>query len=416
MPVDVEGRPDDRRRIRYAGSVHGDAEKRAVMEVLDRGSTAFRIGRSVAEMEARTAELFGKSAGIMVNSGSSALFLAVELLNLPPGSEIVTASCTFSTDLSAIVRAGHVPVFVDVEPDTFNVDAARLDDAISPACRAILLPNLIGNAPDWDVVRQVADAHSLAVIEDSCDIIGHTLRGRPTGTRADISVTSFANSHIITCAGNGGMVCVDDPTLRDRAVVLRRWGRRSELQLFGSRRGDRSFWEPLDGVLYDSLFIFDELGWNFEPSELGAAFGVEQLKRLPENLARRQRNFSVYIERLAQHEDRFVLPRQADDLRTAWLCFPVIVRPGAGFVRSDLQGFLEGRHIDTRTVWTGNAARQPLMRDVPHRVPAGGLPGADLIMAGGMILPVGHALDEDDIHHVCDQIDEFVVKRSDADR
>lgn len=398
-------------RITYSGSVHDQAEKDAVMRVLDGGVRSFVIGEHVAEMERQVAALFGKKAGVMVNSGSSALFLAVELLDLPAGSEIITSTCTFSTDVSSIVRGGHVPVLVDVEPDTFNVDVARIEEMVTPKTRAILMPNLVGNAPDWDAVRAVADEHDLLVIEDSCDALGATLRGTPTGTRSHLSLTSFANSHIITCAGNGGMVVMDDEALRDRGLLLRRWGRRSEIQLYGSRKGDRDFWEDLDGILYDSLFIFDELGWNFEPSELGAAFGLEQLKKLPTNHERRNRNFARYTELLAQHRDRIVVPRQTDGLDTAWLCYPIIVRPDAGFTRSDLQQFLESRGVDTRTVWTGNAARQPMMKDVTFRVPADGMPNADAVMEGGMILPMSHALDDDDIDYVREQLAEFLGSR-----
>ncbi len=399
------------KRILYAGSVHDQAEKDAVARVLDGGVRAFAIGRHVAEMERRVAELFGKASGVMVNSGSSALFLAVELLDLPPGSEVVTATCTFSTDISSIVRAGHVPVLVDVEPDTFNTDVSRIEEMISPKTRAILLPNLIGNAPDWDAVQAIADRHDLLVVEDSCDALGATLRGTPTGTRSDISLTSFANSHIITCAGNGGMVLLDDERLRDRGLLLRRWGRRSEIQLYGSRKGERDFWEDLDGIRYDNLFIFDELGWNFEPSELGAAFGLVQLDKLGANYLRRQRNFAMYTELFRQHEDRFVLPRQTEGLETAWLCYPIVVRPDAGFTRSDMQLFLEERGVDTRTVWTGNVARQPMMKDVTFRAPAGGMPNADAVMAGGMILPMSHALDDDAIVYVRQQVGDFLATR-----
>jgi CDP-6-deoxy-D-xylo-4-hexulose-3-dehydrase len=400
-----------RTRITYSGSVHDQAEKDAVMRVLDGGVRSFVIGEHVAEMERQVAALFGKRAGVMVNSGSSALFLAVELLDLPAGSEIITSTCTFSTDLSSIVRAGHVPVLVDVEPDTFNADVARIEEMISPRTRAILLPNLVGNAPDWDAVRRVADAHDLLVVEDSCDALGATLRGTPTGTRSHISVTSFANSHIITCAGNGGMVALDDEGLRDRGLLLRRWGRRSEVQLYGSRQGERDFWEDLDGIRYDNLFIFDELGWNFEPSELGAAFGLEQLKKLPTNHARRTRNFALYTELFRRHEDRIVVPRQTEGLDTAWLCYPIVVRPDAGFTRSDLQQFLAERGVDSRTVWTGNAARQPMMKGVTYRAPAGGMPNADRVMEGGMILPMSHALDDEDIDYVRDQVTEFLASR-----
>jgi CDP-4-dehydro-6-deoxyglucose reductase, E1 len=398
-------------RVLYSGSVHDQAEKDAVLRVLDGGVRAFAIGKHVAEMERRVAGLFGKAQGVMVNSGSSALFLAVELLDLPPGSEIITATCTFSTDISSIVRAGHVPVLVDIEPDTFNADVERIEEMISPKTRAILLPNLIGNAPDWDAVRAIAERHDLLVVEDSCDALGATLRGTPTGARSDISLTSFANSHIITCAGNGGMVVLDDERLRDRGLLLRRWGRRSEIQLYGSRQGERDFWEDLDGIRYDNLFIFDELGWNFEPSELGAAFGLAQLDKLDANYGRRHRNFDRYTELFRQHEDRFVLPRTTDDLHTAWLCYPIVVRPDAGFERSDLQLFLEERHVDTRTVWTGNVARQPMMKDVTFRAPAGGMPNADAVMTGGMILPVGHALGDEAIDYVRDQVADFLATR-----
>jgi len=399
------------KRILYSGSVHDQAEKDAVMAVLDGGVTAFTIGARVAEMERQVAALFGKAGGVMVNSGSSALYLAVELLGLPTGSEVITSTCTFSTDISSIVRAGLVPVFVDVEPGTYNADVAQIEEMVTERTRAILLPNLIGNAPDWDAVRAIADAHDLLVVEDSCDALGATLRGSPTGTRSHISLTSFANSHIITCAGNGGMVLLDDEALRDRGLLLRRWGRRSEVQLYGSRKGERDFWEELDGIRYDNMFIFDELGWNFEPSELGAAFGLEQLKKLPANYARRQRNFAMYTEFLRAHEDRVVLPRTTDGLETAWLCYPVMVRPGAGFARSDLQQFLEAREVDTRTVWTGNAVRQPMMKDVQFRAPVGGMPNADAVMTSAMILPMSHAIGDDGITYVCEALADFFATR-----
>jgi len=309
-------------RVFYAGSVHDEAEIAAVVEVLRDGPMGIWPGRRVNAMEREVSALFGKQRGLMCNSGSSALYLAVELMDLPPGSEIITAAVTFSTDLAPIVRAGHVPVFVDVDPATYQIDVERIEEMVTSHTRAILTPNLIGNAPDWDVIREIADRHDLLVVEDSADALGPTLRGTPTGTRTDLTTTSFASSHIITCAGNGGMVCLDDETQRDRGLLLRRWGRRSELHFFGSKKRDRNFWEDLDGIPYDNQFIFDELAWNFEPSELGAAFGLEQLKKLPSNFARRTRNFAMYTEYLSQHSDRFVLPEITDGVETAWLCYP----------------------------------------------------------------------------------------------
>lgn len=397
-------------RVFYAASVHDEAEIEAVVEVLRSGPAGLWPGRRVNAMEREVATRFGKQRGLMCNSGSSALYLAVELLDLAPGDEVITSPVTFSTDLAPLVRAGLVPSFVDVEPDTYQIDIQGIEASIGERSRAILAPNLIGNAPDWDAIREIADHHELLVVEDSCDALAPLLRGTPTGTRSDLSVTSFASSHIITCAGNGGMVMLDDEALRDRGLLLRRWGRRSELHFYGSKRKDRNFWEDLDGIHYDNQFIFDELGWNFEPSELGAAFGLEQLKKVPTNFARRTRSFEMYNAFFRQHENRFVLPRQTDELETAWLCYPLTIRPDAGFARAELQEFIDGEGVDTRTVWTGNATRQPMLKGVPLRIPEAGLPRADEIMERGVVLPMSHALGDEDIAFVIARVEAFLAR------
>jgi CDP-6-deoxy-D-xylo-4-hexulose-3-dehydrase len=396
------------RRIEYAGSVHDESEIEAVVSVLRGGPTALRIGRHVRAFEEQVAARFAKRRGIMVNSGSSALYLAVELLGLSPGDEVLTSPLTFSTDIAPLVRAGLVPVFVDVEPDTYNLDADRAEGMIGPRTKAMLVPDLIGNSPDWDGLREIADRHGLQVVQDSCDALGSTLRGTPTGTRPDISVTSFALSHIITAAGTGGMVCVDDDALADRALLLRRWGRRSEVQLFGSTKGaDRRFFSSIDGDLtYDNLFIFDEVGWNFEPSELSAAFGLVQLEKLPQNLAARKRNFARLCERFGRHPEAFVLPRTLEGLDTAWHMFPLLLQ---GLDRAEFQAHMEGHGVDTRMVWTGNVLRQPAFRDIAHRAPAGGLPNADRVMDHGVVLPCNHALTDDDVDHIADTADAFLA-------
>ena len=375
--------------------------------VAPRHSGSARTSRA---FEQGVAELFGKGRGIMCNSGSSALYLAVELLGLEPGDEVITSAVTFSTDIAPLVRAGIVPVLVDVEPDTFNIDVGAIEAMIGPRTRAILVPNLIGNAPDWDVIRDIADRHDLRVIEDSCDALGTTLRGTPTGLRSDISVTSFALSHIITAAGTGGMVCVDDPDLADRCFLLRRWGRRSEVQLFGSQKGSSSrFFSEIDGDLeYDNLFIFDEVGWNFEPSELSAAFGVVQLEKLPDNLARRKRNFDRLVDGFSKRPDVFSLPRTTEGVDTAWHMFPVMIRPASGVRRSEFQEHMERNGIDTRMVWTGNVTRQPAFASVEWRLPEGGLPNSDRVMAQGLVLPSNQGLDDDDVDYIWTTAEAFL--------
>jgi CDP-6-deoxy-D-xylo-4-hexulose-3-dehydrase len=398
------------RRIEYAGSVHDQREIDAVVAVLQGGPTALRIGKNVRAMEERVAALFGKRRGVMCNSGSSALYLAVEVLDLAPGDEVITSAVTFSTDIAPLVRAGLVPVFVDVTPTTFQIDVGAIESMIGPRTKAILAPNLIGNAPDWDEIRSIADRHDLRVVEDSCDALGLTLRGAPTGIRADISLTSFALSHIITAAGTGGMVCFDDDALADRALLLRRWGRRSEVQLFGSTRGtDKRFFSTIDGdIEYDNLFIFDEMGWNFEPSELSAAFGLVQLDKLDDNVARRQRNYDLTAAQLGRWPHHFVLGELTAGVETGWHMFPFVIRPESGIRRAELQAWMERHGIDTRMVWTGNVARQPAFRDRPHRAPADGLPNADRVMEWGLVLPNNHNMTDDDCAYIGETVEGFL--------
>lgn len=398
------------RRIPYAGSVHDEQEVAAVCEVLAGGPQALRIGKNVREFERHIAELFGKRHGIMCNSGSSALYLAVELLDLSPGDEVITSAVTFSTDIAPLVKASLTPAFVDVEADTYNIDVDGIAEMIGPRTKAILVPNLIGNAPDWDAIRVLADEHQLAVVEDSCDSLGATLRGTPTGTRSDISVTSFALSHIITAAGTGGMICIDDDALADRCLMLRRWGRRSEIQLFGSAKGagNRFFSSIDDGLEYDNLFIFDEIGWNFEPSELSAAFGLVQLDKLKVNLETRKRNFARLYEHFSKRPDVFVLPRTTPSLDTAWHMFPIRIQPASGVRRSEFQQHMERNGIDTRMVWTGNVTRQPAFDTIPHRVPSKGLPRADVVMEQGLVLPSNHGLDDADIDYIWEIAEAFL--------
>jgi len=202
-------------------------------------------------------------------------------------------------------------------------------------------------------------------------------------------------------------VCLDDSALLDRCLLLRRWGRRSEVKFFGTQRGDKRFFSDVDGLEYDDLFIFDEVGWNFEPSELSAAFGVVQMRKLAANLERRKRNFALLAEHFGTRPDVFVLPRVTPGVETGWHMFPIMIRPESGVRRADFQQHMEAAGVDTRMVWTGNLTRQPAFKNVEHRVAAGGLPNADRVMETGLILPCNHALDDDGVDYVCETADAF---------
>src|SRR5688500_3316814 len=292
------------------GPVPDEDEIEAVAAAL---RTGIDVGPIVEEFEGRGAGLLGKRHAVMVNSGTSALQLAVDLLGCESGDEVITAALTFSADVAPLARAGIVSVLVDVEPDTFQIDVNRIEEMIGPRTKAILTPNLVGNCPDWDRIRAIADEHGLIVVEDSCDVLLSSLRGTPTGTRADIVCTSFARGHSITAAGNGGMIATDNTEWSDASLVRRRWGRRSEAFLFGSNRDN---WERFgtldDGTPYDLMFLFDDLGYNFSPSEAMAAYALVQLDKLPAFNAARQARFDAVDGVLAPHDGLVTRPRTTD--------------------------------------------------------------------------------------------------------
>lgn len=390
-------------RVNYGQSVHGQEEIDAVVAVL-RGST--QMGEKVRAMEAGVAQLFAKPHGIMVNSGSSANYLAIELLNLPQGSEVITPALTFATTVAPIVRAGLVPVFVDVQPGTYNIDVDKLASLLRPQTGAIMVPSLIGNLPDWPRIHEIACAAMLPVIEDSADTLGATIRGRSTGQFSDISTTSFYGSHVINCAGTGGMLCVNSDEFDRRARLLRSWGRTSSL-FADSEKPENRFGMDVDGIPYDAKFVFEELGWNLEPSEIGAAFGLVQLSRLAENITARLANFAAHMAFFAAYENWFILPRQLPETRTGWLAFPLTIRPEAPFDRQSLQLWFETHDIQTRPIFTGNILRQPLMRGVTCRTDPGGYPVADQVMRGGILLACHHGLTPEQMTHIHDVFHEF---------
>lgn len=391
-------------RVNYGQAVYGEAEIAAVMDVL-RSST--QMGARVRSMQEKVAALFAKRHGVMVNSGSSANYLAIEILDLPKGSEVITPALTFATTVAPIVRAGLVPVFVDAAPGTYNIDVDAIERMISPKTRAVMIPSLIGNLPDWDRIRRIADAHNLIVIEDSADTLGATLRGTSTGTRSDISTTSFYGSHVITAAGNGGMVCVNDDALARQALLLRSWGRTSSL-FVESETIENRFDIELQGFEYDAKFVFEKLGFNIEPSEIGAAFGLVQLDKLERNIVARERNFAAQADFFRLYDEYFLLPRQLPEARTGWLAFPLTIRDDAPFTRREMQVFLERKNIQTRPVFTGNILRQPAMAGIPCRTAPEGYPVADDVMRGGILLACHHGLDTAQIDYIHDCFREFL--------
>ncbi len=396
-------------RVPYGLSVHGQAEIDAVVAVL-RGNTA--LGVHTIEFEKKIARRFGKRFGVMVNSGSSANLLALELLQLPPGSEVITPLLTFATTVAPIIQKGLVPVFVDVEPGTYLADLDAIERAITRKTRALMIPSLLGNIPNLRRLAALARRHHLYVIEDSCDTLGGTYAGRPTGVYSHISTTSFYGSHVINGAGGGGMICVNRPDWAQRLLVLRGWGRQSSL--FGEgRRSERianRFHTRLGGVPYDAKFIFSEIGYNFLPLELSAAFGLVQLGKLDRFIAARRKIFARWLHFFGSYDRYFSLPRQTPDTATAWLAFPLLITTGAPFSRLDIVTHLERHGIQTRPVFTGNLLKQPAFRRIPHRVLPGGYPNTEAIMRRAFVIGCHHGLAPVQVAHVETTFQTFLAR------
>lgn len=390
--------------VPYGKTVHGEEEIDAVVSVL---RTSTQMGKHVREMEEKVASLFAKNHGIMVNSGSSANYLAIELLGLPTDSEVITPALTFSTTVAPLVKNHLIPVFVDVEPGTFNIDARQVEAMITPKTRAMMIPNLLGNLPDWKLLREIADRHKLILIEDSADTLGATIDGKSVGRYTDVSTTSFYGSHVINCAGNGGMLCVNDRQLNERGKLLRSWGRSSSL-FIESEAIENRFNIQVDGIDYDAKFVFEALGYNLEPSEMGAAFGLVQLSKLDKNISLRENAFDQHTKFFSKYQDWFILPKQYPHSRTGWLAFALTIKDSAPFKRKDLQIFLERRNIQTRTVFTGNILRQPGFSKIKHRHSGNGYPNADQVMRGGILLGCHHGLTQPMIDHIHESFEVFV--------
>jgi len=381
-------------RIPYGLAVHGQEEEEAVLDVLRNHKTL--MGKKTQEFERNVSALFGKKYGIMVNSGSSANFLAFELLNLPKGSEVVTPVVTFSTTLSPIIQKQLIPVFVDIEPGSYLINIGEMVDAISEKTKALMIPSLLGNVPDMKRIRKVADENSLKFIEDSCDTLGATFEGVTTGTYSDISTTSFYGSHIITAAGGGGMICVNNDEWYRKCRLLRGWGRSSAID---ESEDIKKRFVSLEGIPYDSKFVFEEIGYNFLPLEISAAFGLAQLKKLGAFIEKRHKNFLKLMEFFSKY-DYFVLPKQLSNVKTPWLAFPLTIRSGSPFSRLDIVTYLEKNGIQTRPVFTGNVLHQPAFKRINYKNINKDYPIANTVMKNSFVIGCHQGITQEHIEKI----------------
>ncbi|HPL82640.1 MAG TPA: lipopolysaccharide biosynthesis protein RfbH [Candidatus Omnitrophota bacterium] len=372
--------------IHYAGRVYDSKELLFLTEaVLDFWLTE---GRFTKRFEEGLAKFLGIKYCLLTNSGSSANLLAVSALTSPllksrrllPGDEVITTACGFPTTLNPIIQNRLIPVFVDVDTGSYNIQVSKLKNAISKKTKAIFIAHTLGNPADLDSLLKIAKKYNLWLIEDNCDALGSKYNDRYTGTFGDISTCSFYPAHHITM-GEGGAVLTNDPLLRKIIVSFRDWGRDCHCatgrdNACGERFSQRFAELPYG---YDHKYVYSHIGYNLKVTDLQAAIGCAQLAKLPGFIKDRKENFNFLYSGFKQYEEYFILPQWLKKSEPSWFGLPLLIKDSTRFERRELVGFLEKNKISTRMAFGGNLVKQPAYRNLKYRV-YGGLKNTDLIM------------------------------------
>jgi CDP-6-deoxy-D-xylo-4-hexulose-3-dehydrase len=402
--------------VRYAGRVFDDQEIISLVDsALDFWLTA---GRFSDEFEKTMAGFLGLKSVSLVNSGSSANLLALSALTSPllgdralkPGDEVITVAAGFPTTLNPIIQNRLVPVFVDVDMGTYNANIDQIRTAVGPRTRAIFLAHTLGNPCDLDGLMQIVRDKNIYLIEDCCDSLGSTYKGKKVGTFGHIASFSFYPAHHITL-GEGGAVATNDEILARAVQSLRDWGRDCYCGSGKNNSCGRRF-SGKHGTLpegYDHKYVYSHIGYNMKVTDMQAAIGVAQLKKLPEFCERRRENFKLWTKGFGKWQDQFVLPRATAGSDPAWFAYPVTVRENAGFTRTELTVYLDKHKIETRNLFAGNLLRQPAYRELNCRV-AGDLSVTDTIMNGTFFLGTFPGIGKEQISYTIDCIDAFLKK------
>ncbi len=374
-------------------------------------------GRFNDGFEKRLREYLGVRHVLTVNSGSSANLVAFAALHstdfkgraLKPGGEVITCATGFPTTVNPTLLYGMVPVFVDVDIPTYNIDPTQLEAAVSPKTQAIMIAHTLGNPFNLDAVMAVAKKYNLWVIEDSCDALGATYDGKFVGTFGDVATLSFYPAHHITM-GEGGAVFTESGKIRRAMEKVRDWGRDCYCGPgIDNTCGKRFEWSL--GKLpkgYDHKYIYSELGFNLKITDMQAAVGLAQMDRLADFIIARNRNFQFLRQALSEFEDAFILPEATPKSRPSWFGFPITVRAGSGVVRDELLRFLGSRKIGTRLLFGGNLIRQPYMVDRNYRV-IGDLSNSDIVTRDTFWIGVFPGLGPSALSYIVDAFRAFLA-------
>ncbi len=401
--------------IPYSGRIYDEKELMCLVDsALEFWLTAGRFAR---QFEKEFAEFLGVKHCLLTNSGSSANLLAISALTSPtlgdrqlkPGDEVITVAAGFPTTVNPIIQNNLIPVFLDVNIGTYNIQVNRIEEAITDRTRAIMIAHTLGNPFNLNAVMEIVNKHKLWLIEDNCDALGSKYNGKYTGTFGDISTFSFYPPHHLTM-GEGGALATNDTKLKSLIESFRDWGRDCWCEPgCDNTCGKRFGWQL--GELprgYDHKYIYSHMGYNLKVTDMQAAIGIEQLKKLPDFIEARKRNFKRLYEGLEKYKKYFNLPEIEKEADPSWFGFPILVKENAPFTRAMIVEFLEENKISTRMLFSGNLTRQPAYKNAIFRI-VGNLDNTDMVMNNLFWIGVYPGINDQMLDYIIETIDRFSV-------
>ena len=400
--------------VPVAGRVFDEREVVALVDSsLDFWLTTGRYAHTFERRFGR--EIFGVRHTILVNSGSSANLVAASALTSPtlgekrikPGDEFITVATGFPTTINPLIQHGAVPVFLDVDIPTYNIDVTHLEDALTPKTKAVMLAHTLGNTFDLDTIKAFCDEHDLWLVEDCCDALGSTYNGQHVGSFGDFATVSFFPAHHITM-GEGGAVMCNSGRMKVLAESFRDWGRdcwcEPGKEDTCGKRFDQQFGSLPEG--YDHKYTYSHIGYNLKITDMQAAVGVAQLDKLDDFVQARKDNFARIKAGLGDLDELFILPEATEKSDPSWFGFPIAVRPDAPISRNEIVRVLNERKVHTRLLFAGNLLRQPAYKDIEHRI-VGDLKNSDFVMENVFWLGVYPALGDPHIEYMLDTVHEI---------
>jgi CDP-6-deoxy-D-xylo-4-hexulose-3-dehydrase len=402
-------------RITYAEATFDEKEVISMIDAILRGWLG--LGPKARKFTKMFSEYLEVSKTVLVNSGSSANLLALAALKsdkiekpLNNGDEIITPAVTFPTTFNPIIQNGLIPIIVDVNIDTYNIDSEMLKEAITPKTRAIMLPHTLGNPNDMDAIMDIAKDCKLYLIEDNCDALGSEFGEKKTGSFGVLSTCSFYPAHHITMGEGGSISIIEDDTKLYRVIrSLRDWGRdcwcESDEKSSNGACGRRFEWE-IGGIKYDHRYIYSHIGYNLKPIEIQAAMGVEQLKKIEDFNKKRRDNFQYLYNNLRKYVGYISFIEKHKKANPAWFAFPIMVNEKAPFSRYEITKYLEDKGIQTRLIFAGEITKQPAYKSIKFKS-SGPLENSKKVMKNSFFIGIHPGLDESQLKYIVEAFDSF---------